>query len=569
MLRRLVCTALLLTGTVLAQVPNSPSGNNAATAGAGLRTSAPRMFAQRNPGGGTSSWYVAVPLDSLGTSNFTEALAKANGRVAGPSDSSPLNTGAAEVSSRLLDYRVGANEIADLKSQLTRIRVVSYRVPTISPDEAEARRLFEFAKALNIPVIVSDELPASLSAVDGLARELNVSVALSSPADPRELAKKLTGLSSKVGAYANPARWVEMGVKQEEAVSSLKGRIMGVRLRGEIDSGFLQAIYRSGTQPTFVTVDYQGSGDPATELDKALSAFEAAFVPVAVARISDVGRSTPPRGEEALSPEDRSKVSAAVPAAASAKPKKPRTLLVLDLNGNHPSTTFANYAIKLWADRTQAFTPVFSNDFDNLKYPKIGEYDAVFFNNTMVFQTIPDLAVREGLLRYVREGGGFAAYHAAIATSPDWEDYGDLIGVRLAGSSIPPAAIPPKVDADHQRGVVKIDDPRSPLTAALRGKNFEWEDEYYAIHKFSRDKVHVLFSLDPEKMVPEMCGTCQRMKGNVPLAWIRSYGKGRVFYTPLGHHGTYFQSPELSRVMLDGIQFVLGDLESDTTPGSK
>src|SRR5213592_50767 len=128
MVKKLVCTGLLLTGTVLAQVPSSPSHNSA---GAGLRMSAPRIFAERNPGGGTASWYVAVPLDRIGASSFTDSLAQANGGVLGPSDFSPLNTGAAEVSSRLLDYHLRANELADLKSGLTRIRVVSYRVPTI------------------------------------------------------------------------------------------------------------------------------------------------------------------------------------------------------------------------------------------------------------------------------------------------------------------------------------------------------------------------------------------------------------------------------------------------------
>ncbi|MGE0407477.1 MAG: ThuA domain-containing protein, partial [Candidatus Korobacteraceae bacterium] len=392
---------------------------------------------------------------------------------------------------------------------------------------------------------------------------------LSNLGDPLEFANTISNLGPRVGAFIDPSIWAEQKLSSEQALIPLKGRLMGVRLKTPIDSSLLQTIYRSGDQPTFVTVEYSGSGDPEAGLDQVLAAFEAAFIPVAVARLADVGRSTPPRGEEALSQEDKTKVTAAVPAKASAKPKKLRKLLVVDLNGNHPSTASANFALKLWAERTQAFTPVFSNDFDNLKYPKIRDYDAVFFNNTMVFLTIPDHEVREGLLRFIREGGGFAAYHASIATSPNWDDYTDLIGVRLAGSSIPPAAIPPKVDADHQKGVVRIDDPRSPLTSALRGKNFEWEDEYYTTHKFSRDKVHVLFSLDPAKMVPEMCGTCQRMKGDVPLAWIRSYGKGRVFYTPLGHHGTYFQSPELSQVMLDGIQFVLGDLESDTTPSAK
>ena len=53
------------------------------------------------------------------------------------------------------------------------------------------------------------------------------------------------------------------------------------------------------------------------------------------------------------------------------------------------------------------------------------------------------------------------------------------------------------------------------------------------------------------------------------MAWIRSYGSGRVFNTPLGHTPLLFATPQMAQMVFAGIQFVLGDLEADTTPSAK
>jgi hypothetical protein len=53
------------------------------------------------------------------------------------------------------------------------------------------------------------------------------------------------------------------------------------------------------------------------------------------------------------------------------------------------------------------------------------------------------------------------------------------------------------------------------------------------------------------------------------LSWIHNYGKGRVFFTALGHTPAFFASPNLSDFVFRGIQFVLGDLDADTTPRMK
>ncbi|MCU1222460.1 MAG: Cytochrome c551/c552, partial [Edaphobacter sp.] len=52
------------------------------------------------------------------------------------------------------------------------------------------------------------------------------------------------------------------------------------------------------------------------------------------------------------------------------------------------------------------------------------------------------------------------------------------------------------------------------------------------------------------------------------LVWIKSYGHGRVFNCAIGHTPTLFETPALSQMMLNAIQFVLGDLPADTTPSA-
>ena len=77
----------------------------------------------------------------------------------------------------------------------------------------------------------------------------------------------------------------------------------------------------------------------------------------------------------------------AAPRQALVKPKKARKLLVIDLcpQGGfyHRTIPYANFALELMAKNTGAFEPIFNNDLDNLKYPKIKEYDAVFLNSVV------------------------------------------------------------------------------------------------------------------------------------------------------------------------------------------
>jgi type 1 glutamine amidotransferase len=127
--------------------------------------------------------------------------------------------------------------------------------------------------------------------------------------------------------------------------------------------------------------------------------------------------------------------------------------------------------------------------------------------------------------------------------------------------------------SDPQLIYVKIDDPNSPLTAMFHGKEFEIHDETYTFEQdsFSRKNVHVLTSIDYDKMSPEDKAkeVNPRSDHDYALSYIRREGKGRVFYEGHGHSDrVYAMTPMLEHIRA-GIQYTLGDLKADDSPSEK
>jgi type 1 glutamine amidotransferase len=122
---------------------------------------------------------------------------------------------------------------------------------------------------------------------------------------------------------------------------------------------------------------------------------------------------------------------------------------------------------------------------------------------------------------------------------------------------------------------VKIDDPASPLTKMFGGQGFEIVDETYtfAQDSFSRENVHVLTSVDYDKMPQatrdmEPAATA-RTDGDYALSYIRREGQGRVFYEANGHNEKIYAIPAMLEHVLAGIQYALGDLKADDSPSAK
>jgi type 1 glutamine amidotransferase len=126
---------------------------------------------------------------------------------------------------------------------------------------------------------------------------------------------------------------------------------------------------------------------------------------------------------------------------------------------------------------------------------------------------------------------------------------------------------------DPQLITVKIDDPKSPVTAMFHGQEFEIHDETYTfgMEVWSRTNLHILTSIDYDKMSAE-----DKAKEDYPradhdygLSWIRREGKGRVFYEAHGHNERVYAMKPMLEHVLAGVQYAIGDLAADDRPSVK
>jgi type 1 glutamine amidotransferase len=143
-----------------------------------------------------------------------------------------------------------------------------------------------------------------------------------------------------------------------------------------------------------------------------------------------------------------------------------------------------------------------------------------------------------------------------------WPEYNTLIGGYFKYHWPDPQVI-----------YVKIDDPNSPLTAMFHGKEFEIHDETYtfAQNSFSRKNVHVLTSIDYDKMSPQDKAkeSNPRTDKDYALSYIRREGEGRVFYEGHGHNGRVYAMTPMLEHLRAGIQYAVGDLKADDSPSVK
>jgi type 1 glutamine amidotransferase len=519
--------------------------------------------------GSLLGWQVGVALGTFRQDTFLEAARKAEALDLAVVEGDSTQKVSVQIPKNL-DYRLAPGELDAVRERMTtlNLRMPVYFTAEISQDEQIARKQFEFAKSLGVETLAVERTPKSLPAIENLADEFGINVALSG--NPKTVLEALQGRGRRIGAYADLGKWMQEGIAPLDGITLLKDSLLALRLSGRNNlAPLLAEISRRELRPSIITVDTGGGPDVMADLSRSLAAFEKAVQPVVAGRVTQLSRVIPIKGPDRLTPEEREKITAATPQKPAATPKASRRLLIYDANigygganGGHRSIPAANMAIELFA-KTGAYEAVFSNDLDNFKYDNIRKFDAVFLNNT-VGQIFVDPEIRAGLSRFVREGGGLAGYHGTSHASMDWVEFGEILGA-VEGSHREPTEI----------ATVKIDDAASPLVAAFGGKSFVHQDEFYRFVEgpLSRDKVRVLMSMDIEKTDLNQgrgCARpCVRPDADYALSWIHNYGKGRVFFTALGHTPAFFATANLSDFFFRGIQFVLGDLEADTTPSAK
>lgn len=264
-------------------------------------------------------------------------------------------------------------------------------------------------------------------------------------------------------------------------------------------------------------------------------------------------------------------IDAAIP-SAKAQPKSKRKVLVFSRCEGfiHTSIPFGNHAMQSMAKKTKAFSVELADEYSVFTKENLAQYDGIIFNNTT--NLVPDESQRAAILDFVNGGKGIVGFHAAADSFKDWKEGVALIGGVFTGHPW----------TSGGTWAFKVEDPDHTLNEAFGGKGIWHKDEIYWYKPESfqgRERLRILLSLDmsrPENRKPlenekhkKTLGGTAPADVDVPVSWLKEVGKGRLFFTNLGHNDMTFANTMVLQHMLDGIQYAMGDIEADATPSSE
>ena len=187
-----------------------------------------------------------------------------------------------------------------------------------------------------------------------------------------------------------------------------------------------------------------------------------------------------------------------------------------------------------------------SRNTKNLNY-----FDALVFVSTTGELDLDD-SQKQDMMSFIKDDGkGFVGVHAALDTNYKWPEYGEMIGGWFDQHPWSTFNAP-----------IINEDPNFPAVHHFPHAFVKW-DEIYQPKDWSREKVHVLLSLDPTKLNYDN-PRVHRADHDFAVAWDKTYGKGRVFYSTLGHTQEAWSDPDIRKMYFEAIKWVLGMTEGST-----
>ncbi len=242
-------------------------------------------------------------------------------------------------------------------------------------------------------------------------------------------------------------------------------------------------------------------------------------------------------------------------AAACLAGEKPTILYITTTAGyHHKACEYSVPIIKKIARESGAFDVVCSEKTDLITPEGLKTFDAVCFSNTSGDLNKFPLsdANRNALVDAIKNGMPFIGVHATTDTYKDWEPFREMIGGAF------------KAHPWHEEVTIDIEDPAHPAAVMLPAA-WTITDEIYTFKNYDRSTLHVIMSLNKASEK----GKGNRDDGDYALAWSKMYGKGRVFYTALGHRFDVWDNPLFQQHLLGGIRWALGQKQSPLTPGHR
>ena len=282
-------------------------------------------------------------------------------------------------------------------------------------------------------------------------------------------------------------------------------------------------------------------------------------------------------------------IESLAPAAPTVEPKAVRRVLVFSLSTGYYHHVIPHTAavIEILGKKSGAYEVVHDNDIEVFLPERIKEFDAIVLNNTCSIgpgrnlfldvlnkKSTRDKKVGEkykhltpearqkfaeklerSLLNYVASGRGMVCVHGGLTMLNNSPEFSEMIGGSFD--------FHPRL----QEVTLHLVEPDHPLLAAFKGKGFVHVDEPYLFNKaYAKKDFRPLLEMDVTKLDEKTRSNPRVTSDRRYVAWIKPYGKGRVFYAGPSHQPESFETQSMLRFFLDGIQYALGDLECDNTP---
>ena len=223
----------------------------------------------------------------------------------------------------------------------------------------------------------------------------------------------------------------------------------------------------------------------------------------------------------------------------------------------HDAVSHAMFTMAKIGERTGLFDVRFRTDMELVTKAKLrGNRKNLDYFDAVMFYTQGDLEISEeqkaDLMRFVKEDGkGILVAHSGTDSFREtWPEYIEMVGGAFINHPW------------HQEIRVRVEDGSHPISRHFP-RTFSVTDEIYQLNRYSRDRVRVLLSLDPSSVDLTKKGV-QREDRDFALAWVREFGKGRVFTTVLGHRSEVWDNPAIQKMWLEGFRWVVGITDGET-----
>ena len=246
-------------------------------------------------------------------------------------------------------------------------------------------------------------------------------------------------------------------------------------------------------------------------------------------------------------------------------PSRKRILVVGAAKGfEHDSITDSMAAVWKMGRDSGMWESYLRTDYELLTKGNVGrngknltQFDALVLASTTGEMELND-GQKKDLLSFVHDDGkGLVGIHAALDCNYNWPEYGEMMGGWFD---------------QHPWGTfdapIITEDPNFPATRHFP-QAFLRRDEIYQAKDWSRDKVNVLMRLDESKLNYADNPRIHRADHDFAVAWSKMYGKGRVFYSTLGHTNESWNDPDIQKMYFEAIKWVLGLTEGSTAPHAK